>query len=57
MFKLTLRELFLVVTLAAVLVAWWLDHTKEVASRSDVEVRLEATKKELARLRHRQMGE
>jgi hypothetical protein len=26
--KLTLRDLFAVVTLAAVLVAWWLDHRR-----------------------------
>lgn len=47
MFKLTLRELFLVVTLAAVLVAWRLEHAREVASRSEIETRLEATEKEL----------
>ena len=33
--KLTLRDLFAVVTIAAILVAWWLDHarfSKEIES-------------------------
>ena len=48
MIKLSLRELFLVVTLAAVLVAWWLEHAKQAASRAELETKLAATGWELA---------
>ena len=47
MFKLTLRELFLVVTLAALSVAWWLDHARQLASRTDLENRAAATELQL----------
>jgi hypothetical protein len=43
MFKLTLRELSLIVALATVLVAWSLDRARQLASRSEVETRAAAT--------------
>jgi hypothetical protein len=43
MFKLSLRELFVLVTLAAVGVAWWLDHAHQAKRHLDAEARAKAS--------------
>jgi len=43
MFKLTLRELFLIVTLSAVVFAWWLDHRRVEAALVKAETESQAT--------------
>jgi hypothetical protein len=51
MFKLTLRELFLFVLLAAVAVAWWFDRAHLATEVARVGVALEKDRGHLAQLR------
>ena len=48
MFKLSIRDLFLITTLAAVGVAWWIDHSRQAEYRSVMESRLAATEAAVA---------
>src|SRR4051812_28042833 len=48
MFKLSIRDLFLITTLAAVGVAWWIDHARQAEYRSIVEPRLAAAEAAVA---------
>jgi hypothetical protein len=55
MFKLTLRELFLLVTMAAIGVAWWMSHSAQVKRRLAAEGRLRVSESavELEKLKAR----
>jgi hypothetical protein len=46
MAKLSLRDLFFIVTFSAILVAWWLDHQRQ-------EIEIERQPKEIERLKKR----
>jgi hypothetical protein len=49
--KLTLRDLFAVVTIVALALGWWLDHWSQAAHRQDMARTIEYLEDELAALK------
>jgi hypothetical protein len=49
--KLTLRDLFAVMTLAAVLLAWWMDHRRQAKSQAEMREAIRVVDSQVAALK------